>query len=169
MRSPSYSSVLTAQGAQPGYLVQINLTTGYVARLCSLDVQFTYGGYTWNSADVVISGMGWDSGGGQNPTMTLGDADRVWFTYAALGAMSGAAVYLWQCYAASPGNAEPMWYGRIGAMRQAGGMSMVCNLLMPGGVVFAPRRKVQDVIEARFCVPAGSKITINGQVWTIGG
>lgn len=163
--STNLDAALAAVVAQPGYLVQIDLPS-QTFRLCSMDVGFTYGGQSWTSADVEVSGIGWDQGGMRAGKLTLGDADLAWWTFALNLELQDAPVAIWQVYAAASGEAEPLWSGRIG--RVVKGVALItCDLVTDIARLSSPRRRVQNVVPAKYLLPSGRVIAIGTDQWTL--
>jgi len=166
-RSPTSGIVTqqTAQGAYPGYLVQITIA-GQIFSLCTLDVGFTFGGLSWISSDIDLSGIKWDASGLSPGKMVLGDADLVWWTFALKLQLQDVPVSVWQVYAGAPGEAEPLWNGRIGRIVRVG-TTIECDLTTDSVRLNAPRRRVQHVVNAKYLLPAGKVLYAGGQQWVI--
>lgn len=159
------NAALTANFAQPGYLVQLDLPA-QTFRKCSLDVGFTYGGYSWDSADIQVDGISWDQGGISGGKLTLGDPDLVWWAYTLNLQMQDAPIRIWQVYAGAPGEAEPLWLGRIGRIVK-GDMTVICDLVTDISRLNAPRRRVQNIIPTKYLMSAGRVIYIGNAQWTL--
>lgn len=168
MRSPTLNlaAMLDAQTVQDGVLVQIDMTGGGTVRLCSLDTDFSFGGFTWLSADVVVSGITWTPGGQQAGTMVLGDSDLVFWSYALNLVLQDAPVRIWSCDAYAPGEAEPIWAGRVGAVTR-GDQEVTCTLVVSADVTQVPKRRAQMLVPSYLLMPAGSVIQIGGQQYIL--
>jgi hypothetical protein len=70
---------------QPAYLIQINWST--VSRLTT-GATLTWGGYSWLSESVALSGLQWGKDGLQSATLRLGNNDQ---RYSALALNEGVA------------------------------------------------------------------------------
>lgn len=158
-------SALTGVVAQPGYLIRMVLPS-QTFRICTFGTGFTYGGYSWAAADAEVSGLSWDQGGVQGGKLVLGDADLVWWTFVLNLQMQDAPIDVWQAYATAPNEAEPLWAGRIG--RVVKGPALVsCELVTDVSRMNSPRRRVQNVVPARFLLPSGRVIYIGNDTWTL--
>lgn len=168
--SSSIDSALTALASQPGILVQIDMPL-HTFRLTSLDANFSYDSQTWESADVAIDSVAWRASGSSSARMTLGDPDGAYWRLALGGVgetpqMQDARVLVWNVYAEVPDEAVPMWSGRVGAVRRDG-VTLTCELFVTSSLTSSPRRRVQQVINPIYLIPAGKVITIGGQKWKL--
>jgi hypothetical protein len=166
-RSPSsgIAALLTAPVSQPGFLVQI-VVGATTHRLCTMDADFTYGGHTWTAADVQVSGLSWDTGGVRAARLTLGDVDLAWWTATLNLTLQDAPVSIWQVYVGATNEAEPLWSGRIGAVRK-GEASVDCDLTIDATLLRSPRRRVQNLVDSQFLISPGTIVTIGGQEWIV--
>lgn len=166
-RSPTSGIVAaqTAQGAYPGYLIQITVAA-QTFRLCTLDTGFTYGGYSWVKTDIDLSGTRWDAGGVSPGVMKLSDPDLVWWAFTVNLALQDAPVSVWQVYASAPGEAEPLWSGRIGRITRDD-FILSCQLATDIQRMNTPRRRVQHVVPAQYLLPAGKVLYIGTQQWVL--
>ena len=157
---------LTAQGAYPGYLIELTFTTGEVQRYTTLDVGFTYGGYTWNAADVQVSKLEWDGGIARPAALQFGDASLAMWSLVLNLVLPDAKVRIWQIYAAASGEAEPVWSGRVGQISRSG-LAVDIELNNGSAYVTAPRQRVQYVVNPAFLLPGGTILQVGNQRWTL--
>lgn len=168
--SSGINTELTAQGATPGWLVQLDLkdpVTGAIAstlRRCSFDVSFPYGGYTWDAEELVVEGLSWDATS-DSPRLTIGDQSLAYYAFAANGAMRDAPVSLWQVYLGVPNEAVSLWTGRVGTIRR-GMAALEITLVKDATLKTSPRRRVQNLIPAKFLLPPGKLMTAGGS-WNL--
>lgn len=167
-RTPT-SGIATAQTAlasQPGYLIAF-LVDKVVYRFSTFDVDFIFDDALWASTDVTIDGLTWDTGGAKAGQMTLGDPDLVWWSFALNLRLQYAPIAIWQAYMSAPNEAEPLWFGRVGAVSR-GVLSVICALMNDSSILKTPRRRVQNVIPSAFLLPAGKVIDLgSGHFWTL--
>lgn len=159
------SAELTTQGAQPGYLVQIDTGIG-TQYLCSLDVDFYYNSQTWVSSDITISGLSWNNGPSGKIKLVIGDHSLAWWAMAANYVLQDSVVSIWAVYAAAEAVAEPLWTGRIGAIKK-GEMSLDCELVTDNSLRASPRRRVQSLIPAKYLIAPGTEIQSGVTKWRL--
>jgi hypothetical protein len=166
-RSPSagIASAIVAAASAPGYLVEL-VVGSETFRLCTMDQDFSYASHTWTSADVEVDGLVWDSGGAQAASLTLGDPDLTWWTYAVNVALQNATVKIWAVYASASTEAVALWRGRIGSIRK-GPAAIICGLVTDSALLRSPRRRVQNVVASTFLASPGKTYIVNGQKWQI--
>ena len=160
------TTALTAQGSFLGWLAEITTSAGTVFRLCSMDVDFPFGGFTFRASDLSVSGMAWDGGVARPASLTLGDADLTWGALVLNLALADAGLRLWQAYASATTEAQPLWSGRIGQCKRVG-LSVQATLSNGTDTTFAPRTRVQQLVNPAFLLPAGTGLSVNGTRWVI--
>jgi hypothetical protein len=172
MRSPTsgIAGQLTATVTESGYLVSIALTAATMF-ICSLENGFTFvtaanPSGVWDSKSIDITGINWQSKGMQSGQMVMEDADLSMWVYALDGLLSDAVVSIWQCYADAPGEAEPLWEGRIGAVTK-GDLEITCALIPENMIRLIPTRRVQSFITSNFLMAPGTIVNVGKAQWVI--
>lgn len=167
MRSPSSGILaqLIAQGAQPGYLVEI-ITDTQTMRLTSLDEPFYYAGQNWTEADILFKNLSWSIKPSSRVTMQLGDPQLAYWSLAGNLVLQDGIVNVWGCFAAAPDEAEPMFQGRIGNIKKSD-MFLDIELVTDNMLRTSPRRRVQTIVPAKYLLPPGKEIMIGTQKWIL--
>ena len=155
----------TAQGAFPGVLVEVSLTS-QTLRLCSLDTGYTFGGFFWQAADIEVAGLSWDGDVARAPKLTVGDVDLVFWSLALNLQLQDSRVRVWQCYAGATNEAEPIYSGRIAECRR-NGTAVDLALTNDSETQTAPRVRIQSIVAPVFLLPPGTVINVAGQRWIL--
>lgn len=169
MRSSISSGIaakLTAAGAQPGYLVEIETAAGTFLRYTSLDQGHTFADFEWLYRQLKVSNLKWDGSVMQSATIELEDADRGLWALALTYQLSRARIRLWQAYGGVPDEAEPLMAGRAGRIARNG---LMVEITASNGldVQTSPRERVQDVVNPIFLLPDGKVQFTGGQRWVL--
>jgi hypothetical protein len=157
---------LSAVVTQSGYLVSIGVIGAATQYLCSLDRSFTFGGFSWQSNSIDISGINWQAGGVQSGQMVLGDVNLAFWAYALNLVLQNAPVSIWACYAGAPGEAEPLWSGRIGSIKR-GNLELICGLVPDSAARMVPTRRIQSIIPSQFLAAPGTIFNFGSTQWTL--
>jgi hypothetical protein len=167
MRSPTSGILaqLVAQGSQPGYLVEI-ITNTQTLNLTSLDEPFYFNATNWTAADITFNNLNWTTRPNTRVNMTLGDPLLAFWSLAGNYILQDSLVNIWGCYAAAQGEAEPMYQGRVGAIKK-GNMILECELVADNTLRGSPRRRIQTIVPAKFLLPPGKEIMIGTQKWIL--
>lgn len=162
---------LPAQGAFPGWLLQVTLSNGTTLRRCSFDFDFTFNGYTWLQGDIETPSLSYDGGVLMSARIVLGDADNEWWSFAVNQLLTDAGISLYQAYANVPNVAVALLSdARVGQIaRNPSNLSVELTVSNMSDVTQSPRRRVQYVIDPAFLIPPGTSIRVSGgTIWTIG-
>ena len=164
--SSGINSQLTVSGAYAGWLVQITPQSGSVLRYTSLDTNFSYGGFTWQSLDIDPPQLGWDGTALRAGKLVIGDADLVFWALALQLSLTDAAIAIYAIYAAAPTEAEPVFSGRIGQIVR-NGLTVEMQISNQSDTRALPATRVQYVVNPAFLLPSGTVLNINGQRWIL--
>lgn len=162
----------TQGGAQPGYLLRIYLADGVtVLRLTTLDQDFLYGTETYLATDVFVPDISFDGTVTPDAQVVFGDMDLMLWTLAQQRYFDDARIEIDHIYAGAPNEAIPFFRGRCGKLtRKTGGKdgeTFAIDLDAEATAKYAPRERVQYIIDSKWLLPAGNIIIINGQKWVI--
>lgn len=157
---------LTAQGSFPGWLVEITLTDSTVLRFTSLDLGFTFGGFTWASFDIELPDISWDGSSLKAAKIVFGDSQLSIWAYVLNLLLADVPIRIWAIFSAASGEAEPVWSGRSGRCSRVG-ITVEVELTNNSDIVTSPRTRVQQVVNPAFLIPGGTVMLIGGQRWII--
>lgn len=161
------ASAIPSQGAFLGWLVAITAGTGQVIRLTSMDVNFSFSGGTFNAANLTVGRMTWDGTVNRPASITIGDPDLAYWALATEGALIDAPVSLWQAYAGASGEGAPLWTGRAGKCTRDG-LTVAIDLAVDPASQYAPRLRVQQIVNSAFLIPGGARMRMGASTWTVG-
>lgn len=165
------ASELTRSGAYPGYLIEITVASGGVLRITTLDGDFQYDGFTWATADVTVPDLSFDGTVSRGGALLFGDQTIAVWIANLYREFDDAPIRIWQVYLHAPGEALPFFIGRCGKVERRvdprSGATASISIDADATALYAPRRRVQDVIDPYWLIPPNSVITINNQRWVI--
>jgi len=163
------ASEYTQPGSQPGFLIRIFLPN-VTLRFTTLDTDYTYAGDLYTSSDVDLPDFGFDGTVSPGAQLQFGDMDAIFWAAAMQRQFVDARCEIDQVYAHAPNQAVHVFVGRCsGPKRSVGSNGSVFSIPLEAESTnqYAPKQKVQDVIDLKWLVPAGGIIVINGQKWII--
>jgi hypothetical protein len=162
---------LTRSGAYPGHIIEITVANGSIIRVTTLDDDFTWDGQVYATADVSVPDIGFDGTVSRGGALEFGDQTIAVWIGNLYREFDEAPIRIWQVYAAAPGEAEQVFSGRCGKLTRKvnakGGESASIALDAEATALFAPRRRVQDFIDQKWLIAAGTVLIVNGQRWII--
>jgi hypothetical protein len=167
MRSPTsgITSAITAQGSFQGWLMAITVGPS-VVRVCTMDVDFPFGGNTFNANGFTVSGMKWDGGISLPTSVTVPDASLAYWALVLNLQLIDAPVQLWQAYVDAPTEAQPLWLGRVGKCTRAG-LTVQIELVNDSATAQSPRLRTQQLVNPLFMLAAGTTLKFGGQRWIL--
>lgn len=168
--SSGIAGELTRSGSYPGWLLQITIASGVVLYMTTLDVDFDYNGNSYVSADIDITDLAFDGTVSRGAAVEFGDMTLAVWVATLYRNFDDATVAILYCYADIPGEATEVGTYRFGKpQRKVGGdgESVAFALDAVATTLFAPRKRMQDVIDQFWMLPAGSVLMVNGQKWVI--
>lgn len=161
--SPALLAELALQATRPGYLVEIGYNT--VLRLSTLG-DISYGGYTWASFDVRVSGIGSDGSASSSARLALGNTDGA---FGALVFNEGAAdipVVIYACYAGASSDAVQVFSGVTnGADITEKSVTFQLDA-QRNKTLYSPRVFISKPT-FNFLQPAGTKIAWGGETFVL--
>lgn len=171
MRTPTsgIAGELTRPGSYPGYLVKIVAASGTIY-LTTLDVDFPFDGNDYVSADLDVTDLSFDGTVAKGGTVVFGDMTLGVWIATLYREFDDALIEVLGVYADAAGEAEPMCEGRCGKpSRRVGqdGATMTLAFEAEATTRFAPRERVQYIIDPKWLIAAGTILDVNGQRWII--
>lgn len=163
---------LTRSGAYPGFAIEFTVASGGVGRVTTLDQDCDVEGDTFASADVQVTDIGADGTVGRSATVRFGDQTIGYWIGTLYREFDDAAIRIWLVYADAPGESQLCFAGRCGKPTRSvdakSGATLEIALDAEATTVFAPRQRIQDVVDQIWMVQAGSIIILaSGQKWVI--
>lgn len=147
---------------RPGYLVQIDFSTPlYLSTLGDI----SWNGHTWTGADLKVSGLATSESGRQAGRLTLGNA---WADYGALVLNEGVADRAIAIYAVWAGQIEPLLeFSGVGDAAEVGDRVSISLAAQGSRSLYSPRRFINSSTGFNTLLPAGTKVTIGTQTFTL--
>jgi hypothetical protein len=165
LSSPSIAA-LGAIVTQPAYLIQINWST--VSRLTT-GATLTWGGYSWLSESVALSGLQWGKDGLQGATLRLGNNDQRYSALTLNNATAGvsAVVYAYDQAATAAGDPVKVFDGYCGKVDLDD--DSVTIALRTDGALTCPRTRVSPANGFNHLPPRGTVIMWGAQRYVLEG
>jgi hypothetical protein len=165
LSSPSTAAV-GAIVTRPAYLIQINWAT--VSRLTTGET-LTWGGYTWTSENVALSGLQWGSDGLQGATLRLGNSNQRYSALVLNGATAGVGVtiYAYDQAATAAGDPVSVFSGYCGKV-DLDDDNVTIALRTDGGLK-CPRTRVSPANGFNHLPPRGTVIMWGSQRYVLEG
>lgn len=173
-RTPTSGIVteLTRSGSYPGFAIEFTVASGAIGRVTTLDIDCTVEGNIFAAIDVQVTDIGSDGTVGRGATVRFGDQTIAYWVGTLYREFDDAAIRIWLVYADAPGESQLCFTGRCGKPTRTSdprtGDSVEIALDAEATTIFAPRQRVQDVIDQKWLVQAGSIFVLaSGQKWVI--
>lgn len=165
-------------GAYAGHLVRIITVSDHVLRVCTFDEDFqytdptlSYGLETFAACDLSVPDIGFDGTIARGSQLEWGDQTLAVWIGSLYREFDEAQVTIYLAFLDVPLQAFQLWSGRAGKtvrkVSDKAGASATMTLDAEGGTLYAPRQRIQDVVEQKWLLAAGTVLIVNGQPWRI--